>query len=385
MKRTLLFGGLLAVSGPVALADTTLVDDDFESYANDSALYAVWEPRAGNGGGPPAFPDDGILTTDDTLFPGLEGQGVDHIGGSVMQWTGLTPDAPINPSAGQSIRMVADIYDDASGNKRMTAGLRSRDATENLIELGHYNTNGVDPVDGVTAIPNSGYQYRLILFFTGDGIVQNPNWVPFVLDTALDRPDDADEITTNADIGAGWHRYFATVTPDTVTVELDLFRDGLDNGATATAGSDVAGLDASVTYNLTTTPAGFDSFRIGAPSGLTSAGGGVAFDNVLLELIDVVGGGIEGDYDDGGQVEQTDLDFVLSNWGDTDISDVTGWVNFPGGGAFDGLVDQNELDGVLLNWGSTSAPDFSGSAVPEPGTLAALAGLGVLALRRRSA
>ncbi len=105
----------------------------------------------------------------------------------------------------------------------------------------------------------------------------------------------------------------------------------------------------------------------------------------FVVIANSLGGTIEGDYDDGGQVEQTDLDFVLSNWGDTDISDVTGWINFPGGGAFDGLVDQNELDGVLLNWGSTSAPDFSGSAVPEPASLAVLAGLGVLGLRRRSA
>ncbi len=97
--------------------------------------------------------------------------------------------------------------------------------------------------------------------------------------------------------------------------------------------------------------------------------------------------GIEGDYNNGGQVEQTDLDFVLANWGDTDISDVTGWVNFPGGGAFDGLVDQNELDGVLLNWGSTSAPDFAGSAVPEPAGLVmfGLGGLTLLGNRRRRA
>ncbi len=113
----------------------------------------------------------------------------------------------------------------------------------------------------------------------------------------------------------------------------------------------------------------------------------VDFDYVLDNIkVEFIGGAtsIEGDYDNGGQVEQTDLDFVLSNWGDTDVSDVTGWINFPGGGAFDGLVDQNELDGVLLNWGSTSVPDFSGSAVPEPAVLGVLAAAGLLARRRRA-
>ncbi len=110
-------------------------------------------------------------------------------------------------------------------------------------------------------------------------------------------------------------------------------------------------------------------------------GNGYHIDNYQL-YESFASGTVEGDYDDGGQVEQTDLDFVLSNWGDTDVSDVTAWINYPGGNAFDGLVDQNELDGVLLNWGSTSAPDFSGSAVPEPASLA-LVGLGGLLARRR--
>ncbi len=86
---------------------------------------------------------------------------------------------------------------------------------------------------------------------------------------------------------------------------------------------------------------------------------------------------VEGDYNNSGQVEQGDLDFVLSNWGDTDISDVTGWVNFAGlpGGDIGGQVEQTELDLVLSNWGDTSAPDFGASSVPEPA-----AGLLVFAL-----
>ncbi len=92
------------------------------------------------------------------------------------------------------------------------------------------------------------------------------------------------------------------------------------------------------------------------------------FDASLSEAVT----GIVGDYDASGQVEQADLDFVLQNWGDTDVSDVTGWVNFPNGDPFDGLVDQNELDGVLLNWGDTTVPEFSGATVPEPSAWVAL-------------
>ncbi len=103
------------------------------------------------------------------------------------------------------------------------------------------------------------------------------------------------------------------------------------------------------------------------------------------DLLGITADGVEGDYDNSGQVEQGDLDFVLQNWGDTDISDVTGWVNFAGlpGGDIDGQVEQTELDLVLSNWGDTSAPDFVGSAVPEPAALGLLT-LGVAAARRRS-
>ncbi len=76
--------------------------------------------------------------------------------------------------------------------------------------------------------------------------------------------------------------------------------------------------------------------------------------------------GIAGDYNDSGQVEQGDLDLVLTNWG-SDVR-VTGvpalWINdLPVG-----FIEQTELDKVLINWGSTTAPDFRGlTNVPEPG------------------
>ncbi len=99
--------------------------------------------------------------------------------------------------------------------------------------------------------------------------------------------------------------------------------------------------------------------------------------------------GIDGDYDDGGLVEQADLDLVLLNWGAAVPPIHTNpilWVNqVP---TDDEIVDQNDLDGVLLNWGNTLVGAVSSvAAVPEPVSASLLVmALGALALvgRRQS-
>jgi hypothetical protein len=72
-------------------------------------------------------------------------------------------------------------------------------------------------------------------------------------------------------------------------------------------------------------------------------------------------GGIPGDYNGNGTVEQADLDLVLLNWGAGGVPG--GWVNdLP-----EGNIDQAELDGVLLNWGNMAAAGLGSAAgVPEP-------------------
>ncbi len=103
--------------------------------------------------------------------------------------------------------------------------------------------------------------------------------------------------------------------------------------------------------------------------------GGATLESSSGLFLSQVGSLVPGDYNASGQVEQGDLDLVLSNWGfDTDANGIpTGWTNDPPGG----LIDQAELDGVLLNWGGTAAPNFTGLAsVPEPAALGLLWVLG---------
>ncbi|MEM1445012.1 MAG: hypothetical protein AAGF84_03085 [Planctomycetota bacterium] len=112
-------------------------------------------------------------------------------------------------------------------------------------------------------------------------------------------------------------------------------------------------------------------------------GNGLSNDEALAvtysETAVLVTRALRGDANLNGQVEQSDLNAVLSNWGSTGQSWATGDLNG------DGLVAQGDLNAVLSNWGSSTAPDFRGFAVPEPTAALALTALSALALRRRSA
>ncbi|MEM8782123.1 MAG: PEP-CTERM sorting domain-containing protein [Planctomycetota bacterium] len=122
------------------------------------------------------------------------------------------------------------------------------------------------------------------------------------------------------------------------------------------------------------------ALRISSANSFDETDYDLVIDNFLLETIAAtVGGGIVGDYDDSGQVEQGDLNLVLNNWGSA--------APFaPNGDPFTTPnVDQEELNRVLNNWGSTTAPSFEGAAVPEPASLALLGAMALAGLRRRRA
>jgi hypothetical protein len=80
----------------------------------------------------------------------------------------------------------------------------------------------------------------------------------------------------------------------------------------------------------------------------------------LIEYFEEGGGGLIGDYNASGTVEQGDLDLVLLNWGQGANAAPPTWLNdLPSG-----LIDQEELDGVLLRWGETAA--VRAATIPEP-------------------
>jgi hypothetical protein len=384
-------------------ADTVFVNETFDDYADDTAFTNQWVPTIGNGTAPANAGDftSAILTTDTTTFPGLVGKAADHIGasasspGMVNQYGGVINQGAgqnpvlnggnnIVPTATQSVFLSYDIYDGASGNERMTVGLRHIDfsgataVTNNLVELGFYNSNSADPTDPgawtVTAgnatsetpgfYSGRGYGARLALYGPiAQPLNHGPDWQYFRTSSEtwggqqvgdlgfaseLDRDTDTDEVVTIADVGAGWHTFTATITPDTVTFTIDLFRDGLRNTSRTPDENGnrpgEPGVDAKMVLPITTLPMGFNSLRIGGPSGLSSAGPGAqAFDNIILKLIDV-GTSSPGDFDGNGVVDG--LDFLA--WQrDTSIGSLSEW---------------------QANYGSGNLT-AAATAVPEPASL----------------
>ena len=214
---------------------TTIVSDDFESYADTAALGGTWS------------------LTEGTLDSGLgnPGNSMNHPG-TTPSFTGGNVNsvsfAAVVPGPGETLVFEADIYDDGtSANKRVTAGLRNTSAA-NLLEMGMYNSP-------------AHYAIRAVNL---DGI--SPSWVAF--DNMV---DDAGESIVNAPV-AGWHTFRAEISTAGIVFTVDLNGDGNINGTFATSPP---------------TSAGFNIIRLGGPSGFSSGGGGANFDNVSLILTEI--------------------------------------------------------------------------------------------------
>jgi hypothetical protein len=367
---------LALLGGGVAQAvDVVFVDEDFESYASTAEMKAVWSIVGTDNGTLVDETYTQFISLDDVeprpvgaqAFP-TGGKGAEHLGAGVLEINvaSLNGGQPIVPTVEQSIVLEGDLFDVGGlGNKRLSIGLRNTTPAANLIEAGLYNTTPI------------GYEHRAILF---PGTVENPNpnWQAWTLPIELDRPTDLDEIVTIGDIGQAWHHYRVTITPETLTYEIDVKRDGL-NAATG-----LAGFDASVTYNVTTPATGFNSIRFGSPSNVTSAGngfyGGAIFDNIKLSLVDVV---VEpeplvGDYTGDGMVDAADY----TAWRDTLGTSVTAGTGADGNGngVIDGPGPGSDYEFWANNYGATAAS--SSVTIPEPASLVLVA-LGLVAVARR--
>ncbi len=169
-----------------------------------------------------------------SLTNGNPGQSAYHPGGTVNSWIGTA--ISVAPSATQNIVLTADIYDDGlSANERMTVGLRGGPFP--LFEMGHYNSP-------------AHYSVRI------NSVYGNENWVSL-------SPTPVE----------GWHRFEATFTANDLTITLDLDIDGTP--------------EFSFTSTAPFAAADFTDLRFGGPSNASSAGGGVFFDNIKLELVAV--------------------------------------------------------------------------------------------------
>lgn len=389
----------LAAATP-AIADTVIVDDNFDSYANDAAFLNVWGATIGNGSAVAAALDGGIVTTNATTFPGIQGTAIDHIGGSVNQYggiinqfNGVEPEFTINPSETQSIFLSGDIYESGQGNERIAFGLRHVNVvadgsdegtdpdvlTSNLLDLGFWNANPTSSTVPGAPTVSTGYAYRLINFgAASDPLTGQPNWQFFNLPTELDRETDADTLVNIGDVGAGWHRYTATITPTAVTLTIDLFRDGLRNTSkTPDPESGIRpgtpGVDALIELPIATLSAGFNSLRLGGASGVTSPGpGAMAFDNIVLKLIDVAAPTDNADFNGDNVVDGSDF-LIWQKGVGTGNNLATGDANG------DTVVNGLDLEVWKTQFGSDPTPSAAAvGAVPEPTTLA-LAGLAVVA------
>ena len=296
---------LLAMTLPT-LADTDLVVDDFESYANKAALQTAWV-SAGAAGDPSnstflTVPADAVYSNYDgqaAVFDGTIGTG-DF---SVNEWGGSTFNAA--PSATQNVEITVDLgHDFLTSNKKLTLGLRG---PAGIIELGFYNQLEVGPNGEFFQ-----FAYRNVLFASGD-----TNWQAYSLDESLDQVFEVGE--------SAFHRFKAVISETDITFTLDLFADGLNNAASSGSAADydsdgdvdgsdfllaqrdgldisaweteygnsgggaVAGVDATDVVPAVSRPGGFDNLRFGIPSASgSSADPFLAVDNVSLRMVDII-------------------------------------------------------------------------------------------------
>ena len=400
-------------------AQTVIVNENFDSYADTTAMQAVWTPDLGQGNqvqpGPYGIlvPDTGAgLTPPYDNPPDLQGNGVNILSGINEYNPGQTGPGPyppptamanLVPTATLNVRLTADIFDDVGVGRRAGVGIRNDTVPRgfgvvgsNFVELGYYNTRDLSPVDGTTVQNFTGYAYRLNTLFNtqslvGSGLVQQPNWQNFDLDPILDRPDEEEgaapnNFTTQADVGPGWHRYTVEIGTTFHKFTLDLFRDGLHN-TDSVAGVGTPGVDAEVTWLVKphntddgTEPNPFDpytSLRFGSHSGIGNTIEGVV-DNIKLEtVLAAVAPTDDADFDNDG--DEDGNDFLIWQRG---LGGAGGTANANGNADGDTDVDGADLT-IWQNQFVAAVPAVASIPEPASAALAAVALLASFAAARR--
>lgn len=234
--------GVLALGGR-ASAQTTILTDNFESYADTAALEAVWGAA-------------GTTTASLDTANGNPGQSIFHPGLTSYQRTFT----PTGSSATNALVWEFDFLDDGIGNKRITGALRDVGASgagnRSFLEMGRFNSID-NPEDTSTTANVSGYGIRTA--FIGAPANDASGWMTFV---------------GNPTARTGWHHFRATITGDTILFELDFADDGtVDASRTVSVPTNV-----DRTYNIV---------RFGGPSDVSSAGGGANFDNLSITVVPV--------------------------------------------------------------------------------------------------
>jgi hypothetical protein len=359
----------VAAFASTAAAQTTLLFDNFDGYADQAALEAVWTPFPNASIVPSGVHPSLTLSTEQAVSPT---QSLKNPGVTTLQGTAESPrnqrfflDSGL-PAADNLVHFEFDFYDsyDTGGAAsvvpyRAYSGFFNSAAPSSsggLVQMGMNNNQsasnsggnyymgrvfGYDPVvDGEQGTTGNGAFFKLNGVGTGD-----PGAVPLR--------------------SVGWHKLGVTVS------DLD-FKFYVDNILARV-------VDRADGFNSTTiTVRSFDEIRLGA--GVSNNNNASFVDNVSVVLNPVVVTPMfdAADFDHDNDVDAIDLGTLQSNFG-------TGTTNAQGDASGDMIVDGQDLLIWQRQADSGAISVAAVGAVPEPASagIVAVALLGLGARRRR--
>lgn len=223
-----------------------LYQDDFESYADQPALDAVWNAGGGQGGAGGVLVPAGSGGTNPT-------QAMFHNGGApaIVAINATATDA-------QPLLLDFDYWDFDLTGGRLTVGMRN--GANPLFEFGEYNAMDPDWTNGPagTDANVAGYGFRTVGM--GGPTQTSPNSQGWV------------EVVPLADQGVGaWHHFQAEIGETYLLARVDLNGDGTYDFSE----------NVPLTNNVNKPHL---QLRFGGPSAVSSNAGG-AVDNLLLQQI----------------------------------------------------------------------------------------------------